>query len=1378
MMYVFVSSTVKAAAQEFGLTKRIEEVKERLEADPSLLTPIFESRFPCWIKKMENFRLIAAKPRSFGEDQVLYLADILKRGCTEYHPEFLDDPKKWEKKQNIDWKTVSKWLEERKRREEQEQHKRNIQPHVPDYLLTWLNHPTLTKEQDIVVYESEKWVGFFNSKNERKIKKLECFYNLTYQIIGEGELGYQPDTSIKNVHAYTDQKTKYTVLFSRIRPHDEPQRTIVFFIAALEHKPTSTEIKEIGQDLDLFGYNTTYNTTHNQGSFNVFINILDNKKITTNEIARYSRRAYPGEIASSFENWEKIELDDRINMAMSAEEENLLHSIQFPAFINGRAGSGKSTMLHYAFAYYCEEYLKQVTNKALSPEKQQELRPLFLTYSDSLSMEARKTVLLILRRHHQYGGETLQVTADHNLLNSCFQTFQTFLLNCLKNERIEDFSLSKYLSFNEFKKWYKKSYPQEQYSAEICWHVIRTYIKGYHCDDGEQDFLDFEDYQNEVRTNHKTVSDDDFQEIFNTVWKGYQRFCKKEKYWDDQDLARTVLAEIVNGEIQPPLYAATFCDEAQDFTRIEFQLILRLSVWLKYQLPHSIESLPFAFAGDPLQTLNPTGFNWTSFCASFYENIVLPLDPEETRGLRKHNEWKPEELKQNYRSSTPIVKFTNVVNLWRATLFNLHDLEPQLPWWLDTGRQPEKGICSHGRLDIEDLKKLYETQKTTTFLLPCDEGGELDFIQGDSILKRVISIEDDKVPNNVYTAAGLKGLELSSVIVCWFGEYYANEFNRIRLDPINTEVASLKLEYFLNKLYVAVSRSTKFLGIIDTQIGDDLLWDNAADKNDFHIWLKQTKIAKRKAQAWIDNLNTLSSRFKLENIETDSRSDAKKWLLSGCDNKDIRHLKTAIDFYRDIQMHNEVHYCKAWILRLNGQLQEAGNAFMDLPDLQEQDLDPKADAWQCFWEAGLWQDLESWIAQNPDISEALMEPVVKFMLHDFAIAEVNDISRYLCDHVDEIGIQCCQNATWKSVLTRYQDAVRYFIDHSETPKTKDWQLWCETIQTIASTELVNNEISELAGYCAYYAKDFEQAINQWDKSGNIKHQKYGASKAECASFPGNIHLFVEAQLFDHAIKIWEDHGSKYDGNCSTVLPDLRKALKELDKIENLLKLEIDIRDWQNAANLCNQEHLGIVDRLNIVRCIAYDSQWKPPASKNGKKEMSDFIEAITTHSDWDSTQLPIWQSEYEKNLEACVALEKTGDFETSLKVLEGFINQSYLPGNLSTFIKERWLAVKEKQAKSSKGGGTGAKIRRERNRQANEWGIEWHNLSPKVPTLPLSNQEFILSPDIVAVEIPKELEQLRQDIEEILLGLSQHELQNVKHYLTYLLYLRREDIGI
>lgn len=140
-------------------------------------------------------------------------------------------------------------------------------------------------------------------------------------------------------------------------------------------------------------------------------------------------------------------------------------------------------------------------------------------------------------------------------------------------------------------------------------------------------------------------------------------------------------------------------------------------------------------------------------------------------------------------------------------------------------------------------------------------------------------------------------------------------------------------------------------------------------------------------------------------------------------------------------------------------------------------------------------------------------------------------------------------------------------------------------------------------------------------------------------------------------------------------------------------------------------------------------------------------------------------------MEACVALEKNGDFGNSLKVFEEFIDHNYLPGNLVAFVKERWLVLKEEQAKSSRGGGAGAKIRRERTQKAKEWSIDWHNLSSEVPTLPLSNQEFILSPD--TAETP---EQLRQEIEEILTNLSQQELKDVKHYLEYLHFLRRTKL--
>lgn len=86
------------------------------------------------------------------------------------------------------------------------------------------------------------------------------------------------------------------------------------------------------------------------------------------------------------------------------------------------------------------------------------------------------------------------------------------------------------------------------------------------------------------------------------------------------------------------------------------------------------------------------------------------------------------------------------------------------------------------------------------------------------------SIENDELPPNVYTAIEVKGMEFSSVIVCGFGEYFAKEFGDRALTEFltGTRNLSLKLEYFLNKLYVAVSRSTKVLGIIDTKQGTTL----------------------------------------------------------------------------------------------------------------------------------------------------------------------------------------------------------------------------------------------------------------------------------------------------------------------------------------------------------------------------------------------------------------------------------------------------------------------------------------------------------------------------------------------------------------------------
>ena len=95
-------------------------------------------------------------------------------------------------------------------------------------------------------------------------------------------------------------------------------------------------------------------------------------------LLRKSHRSYPDIVLGDREIWiKKIQTkDEKANLALSAEETNLLQRCQagyYPLFINGRPGSGKSTVLQYFFA----EHLHDYTNF----ENQLNAPPIYLTYS-------------------------------------------------------------------------------------------------------------------------------------------------------------------------------------------------------------------------------------------------------------------------------------------------------------------------------------------------------------------------------------------------------------------------------------------------------------------------------------------------------------------------------------------------------------------------------------------------------------------------------------------------------------------------------------------------------------------------------------------------------------------------------------------------------------------------------------------------------------------------------------------------------------------------------------------------------------------------------------------------------------------------------------
>src|SRR5438067_7088839 len=403
-------------------------------------------------------------------------------------------------------------------------------------------------------------------------------------------------------------------------------------------------------------------------------NVLTAQAPSLNDVLNISRRAYPSPILEDGDLWIELERDTEANMALSPEETRLLESVRhneggYPLFINGRAGSGKTTILQYLFADYLYYHLTQ--GGVGYP-------PVYFTYNAELLRRSRGTVTRLLEcnakwwKHHNRGA---LVRDNGSVIEDAFKEFHTYLLSLVPlEERTRSFAGPKYITYSRFKQLWEERFSKDpnarnDYGPDISWHVIRSYIKGLSSDD----LIDPEEYR-QLDRKQISVTQSTYEAVYDKVWaRWYQSKCEKESWWDDQDLARY----LIEHDLIEAVYPAIFCDESQDFTRIELEVILRMSLFSERKIGREEAALvPFVFAGDQFQTLNPTGFRWDAIKAFFVEKFILALTQHEPKRI----DLNYQELTHNYRSSRTIVQFSNFVQALRARLFQLPGLEPQKPW--------------------------------------------------------------------------------------------------------------------------------------------------------------------------------------------------------------------------------------------------------------------------------------------------------------------------------------------------------------------------------------------------------------------------------------------------------------------------------------------------------------------------------------------------------------------------------------------------------------------------------------------------------------------------------------------------------------------------
>lgn len=1320
-MYVYISPLVRETANEHQLLSRIIEIQQQIETgDPLLFGLLFSHHHFYWKKKIRrNWRLIATLI-FIGNEQILDLSHLLHRGSDEYGS-FLNDPDNWGINNiNPDINLLQEWLQERQEVQIIEQLP------VPDHLRTWLEKPTLLQRDDKVIFESRDWVEQWQNQNSEIVAHRDSFHQIIVNLLNgsQGEL-----TEQLNIQYYFDPTTDCAIVYSDIHPIDAPNRHIFFLLKAFRERPTDLEIIQLGNSLGMFGYQV------NQDLFA--------QDVTVDDLTRFARRSYPDYLVYYPETWYSLEQERDANLALSSEEEELLYDMSFPAFINGRAGSGKSTMLHYAFAYYCDRYLEAIRNSQF----EQLFRPLFLTYSDRLTTRAREVVKRILISHAHYIENNRLITDNLTEIDQCFQPFQAFLLQQLPAEAAERFTIHKYVSFHRFKQLYAHSFPNSRYSAEICWYAIRTYIKGFNFAEEREDFLTAEEYRTEIEQAHKSIADEDFNNIYAQAWQWYQNIQQEQNYWDDQDLVWAVLTNMTQDVQKKECYAAIFCDEAQDFTRIELQIIWRLSIWSQYRLYPPVKSLPFAFAGDPMQTLNPTGFDWNSLRASFYDRILTPLDPDNQIGLRKRDYIMLRELQQNYRSTKDIVRLSNIIHLWRRILFNLQNLQPQITWWQDQSFTPvQKGIIG-SKLTRLELRQIAE--QNAIFILPCEEGGELDFLRSSSELGQLFSYgENNRCPPNVYSSLTVKGMEFSLVVVCGFGEHFAQAFNNRHLEQFPSQTEFLALEYFLNKLYVAVSRATKVLVIIDTQRGDDCLWESA-NANQINDWLNL--LPQEQRQTWQDNImvSGLQQRFNTRVLkQSNPLEDAQSFMREGLEQRNSRFLASAAENYDLANQPIEAEYCRVWLERLRGDLRQAGQRFMEISGLTDSTLNPARDAWECFWEGQHWHDILRWCDRNPQATEGRWQPVASFMVTMVQNRETIDRFTAFLGSVfpnTQILAQKQEDTTWKAVFLTYHQAIEQIMAANIPFNSDGGKAWQQTLSRMAEARFAPHKSFALAARCAYQASRYAEAIALWENCPETPYrqqQEYFISQAHVQPIPEKIRWFARANQLQSIVDLWQQEQHQITNQWEPYLNDLRRALEYYGQYKDLLEIDIQLNQWVRAIQMLNSRFeakdpvFAPSLQLKVLTKMANNPHFQTKDRTNlAKKLLCDFIGR--------TIKLEEWEANKERIEEAGQAFERISEFRPALEFYERFRNNT--TQEICELARSKWIEVKQRQANYSQQRGRLQQAQQQRQ-EAEQIRQTWR-CSPPIDTL-------------------------RQTVCEQLENLSENELNQVSHYIRFLKFER------
>lgn len=320
-------------------------------------------------------------------------------------------------------------------------------------------------------------------------------------------------------------------------------------------------------------------------------------------------------------------------------------------------------------------------------------------------------------------------------------------------------------------------------------------------------FLSKEDYLN-LGVKQSIFLNEDRENVYE-AFKKYLEFLNENNYHDLNIISYKWL------QYSRAKYDFIVIDEAQDFTNIQLYLVLQ-----------SLKTTGnFILCGDSNQVVHPNFFSWTNVKTMFYKHDITGNNINV--------------LRTNYRNSINITTLANKLLMVKNARFGSIDKEST---FLVESLEENKGEVNF-HIDSPAIRKQLNesTGRSTKYAL-------LVMTQEEKAAARKIF----KTPL-LFSIHEAKGLEYENIILVNFIGNYSREFNQIAqgINPADIKTESIGFsrgkdktdksldayKFYINSLYVGITRAIKNLYILETSQKHDILnlLDLVESKDRLHI---------------------------------------------------------------------------------------------------------------------------------------------------------------------------------------------------------------------------------------------------------------------------------------------------------------------------------------------------------------------------------------------------------------------------------------------------------------------------------------------------------------------------------------------------------------